>query len=524
MDEIEGSKIIEEMVAGYGSKFSEEELWGIIPTEEDMQQMEAIIPAMGRYLASIDFMRHVTSGKAVARKRFYVIIQYFMSLGELLSRYQGKRRRVVVIGSDKRHLINHLHIIGTTPDEIKQSEYIEKFTDHDTAAAADYVKLKIAKVFPELKDQIEGVHFACTSEDVMGNVFGMIGNELVFGHFMNSLNDFIGDLVNYVLQYETVGSLIIPGLTHEQAAEPTTLGKKFITRIRAIEHLRWQLFYENGEPKSFSGKLGGAIGNLTCHYAAYPDINWWKFAKEFVESMGLHYEEMTDQCVSYVVEAHIFSTIAHILTQVIKLTKDFVNMASCPSQFFVKVKKEGQKGSSIMPNKSNAWGMEGAVGMLEEARSKLLFMAISLPDYPHEGNMKRSYLFRNIGDAFMPIFIALKRITREMKSYQPNQAKITAFFNEYPGMSGSSLQTVLKREGIAGDAYRTIQKISINSDSTYANAEQFRSGLEHKMEELSLPEDLREELRAILNPSYLISSVSIKVKDLLGVYKKRSKK
>ena len=33
MPEERGMKIIEEMMKGYGKKFSEDELWGIVPTE-----------------------------------------------------------------------------------------------------------------------------------------------------------------------------------------------------------------------------------------------------------------------------------------------------------------------------------------------------------------------------------------------------------------------------------------------------------------------------------------------------------
>ena len=66
MPEKKGWKIIEEMMKGYGEKFSEKELWGIIPTEEDEEKLDAIIPALGRYFASVAFLKEVTSGRAVA--------------------------------------------------------------------------------------------------------------------------------------------------------------------------------------------------------------------------------------------------------------------------------------------------------------------------------------------------------------------------------------------------------------------------------------------------------------------------
>jgi hypothetical protein len=127
--------------------------------------------------------------------------------------------------------------------------------------------------------------------------------------------------------------------------------------------------------------------------------------------------------------------------------------------------------------------------------------------------MERSYLFRNIGEVFAPIFIAFARITKELKSYHPNHKKIQAFFAEYPGMSGSAIQTVMKRLGIRGDAYRLVQNISINADGSYANSEEFRKNFIDVMMELDLPTEAQEELLQLLEPSFLVAPVAKKIKN-----------
>lgn len=496
-------KILDQMIAGYGPKFPKlEELFATQLTEKDIGTLEEPIPALGRYLKSVAFLKDITSGKAVGLTRFKVIIEYFIALNDLLAGYKGRYRKIT--GNLSIEDKERLRKIGTTLEEVKQAEMIEKFTEHDTAAAGDYVKLKIATLLPHLEDQVEGIHFGNTSEDVMGNVFGIIANNLVFKHFMRALLDFCVNIICYVEKYENNGPLIVPDLTHQQAAVPTTLGQILITQLAAIDYHISQMIGKNGKFRPFSGKLGGPTGNLDCHYAAYPDIDWTTFARKFVEGLGLHYETMTNQCVSYAVEIQHFTTIGNILTHIIKLVKDFVNMASCPSQFFVKEKKKGSKGSSIMPNKSNAWKQEGGIPALMEARDKLFFLATTLPDYPHGGDMARSYLFRNIGDDFMSIFIGLDRITEEINVYKPNPEKIAKFFDEYPGMAGGSLQTVLKRQGVSDDAYRVIQEISINPDGTYANREQFKNGLEEKMKILGISEESQRELRRLLKLDNLI--------------------
>ena len=257
---------------------------------------------------------------------------------------------------------------------------------------------------------------------------------------------------------------------------------------------------------------------MTTHYAAYPDIDWRNFARRYIEGLGLTYDEMTFQAATYDLEVSHFTELGHMMSHIIKLVQDFIDMASCPAQFFVKRKKRGTKGSSIMPNKSNAWGMEGALEMLGESRRLLFYYAQTLPQYPHEGNMGRSYLFRNLGGVFMPAFIALSRIGGELvgdmiyRGYVPNPSKIAAFFHEYPGMAGSSIQTVLKREGIEGDAYRQIEAIAINPDGSYANAKQFAEGMERVMVVNNLPDGVCDELRRLMIPSENIGDADILAK------------
>lgn len=512
---------VDELIKGYGPKFPTlDQLLASEPSEAERLRLESPIPGLGRYLRNVKFLSGVTSGRELGILRFRVITSYFLALAEELAAYTGifSSQRIIPILEPGE--IAEIRNMGRTVEDVYRAEMIERFADHDTAAATDYIKILIATRIPRLANNIDGVHFANTSEDVMGNVFGMMANNLVYCHFMPALLDFCDGLLNYVDLFETpTKPLIIPDFTHQQAAEPGTLGKKFTTRVSAINFLIQELRGPKGF-KRFSGNLSGATGNLTCHYAAYPDIDWQKFAKRFVEGFGLRYDRMSDQCVTYVIEAKIFVTIANILDEIIKLTEDFVNLASCPSQFFVKEKKEGEKGSSIMPNKCNAWGMEGAIRMLREGVNNLLFLSRELPKYPHQGDMGRSYLFRNIGGYFMPIFIALSRISSEMRKYHPNPAKIQAFLSEYPGMAGSSLQTVMKRMGISGDAYRAIQQISINLDGSYANAEQFRLGLGEKMREFSLSENQRAELNALLNPRKLVAPVHKLVRREMGILRK----
>ena len=70
-------------------------------------------------------------------------------------------------------------------------EAFEKVTEHDTAAAGDYLKVLIARAFPRLEQMMEGVHFANTSEDAMSVVFGVLANKVAYGHFIPAMLNFM---------------------------------------------------------------------------------------------------------------------------------------------------------------------------------------------------------------------------------------------------------------------------------------------------------------------------------------------
>ncbi len=506
------------LVKGYGPGFPTlEELFGLEPDEESELRLSQPTPALGRYFDDVAFMQNVTSQREVGQLRFQVLLRRFIALNDELSRYEGMHRDQKVVAAlsaeDKAELLQ----LATGSADILRAERLERFTEHDTAAAGDWLKILIGTRFPHLESRIEGVAFADTSEDTMSPVFGLIANKLVFGHFIPHLLRFMERQLDFLNMVEADGPLVLPGLTHQQAGEPTTFGKKVVTNLTAIDHHLQRLMVA-GHFVPFSGRLGGAMGNLTTHYAAYPDIDWLDFARRFVEGLGLTYQEMTFQSVTYCLEASHFTELAHMMTHIIKLTEDFMLLASYPGNMFVKRRRQGAKGSSIMSNKSNPWGIEGANAMLRKSRKALLNLALELPSFPHEGNMARSFLMRDIGSDLMYAFIALNRISREMvgdmrtSGYIPNYGRIAVLLAENPAIASSSILTVLKRCGIEGDAYRQTQTIAFNPDGTFANAEQFTLGLEGVVGQNALPHAIGLELYRLVSPGNNIGQADVLAK------------
>ncbi len=514
------NSILDALIKGYGTDFpGTDELFKLnLHPDYKMGPLTSPFPATARYFKNISFMSDVTSPLSIGSERLRIMVEYFISLCELMTDYKGKRKKIGTDLTEEDKKV--LRQIPKNLDNVVRAEFLEKFTDHDTAAAGDLLKIIIATKLPHLASFVEAVHFNRTSEDAMSNVFGIVGNKLVYGHLIPNILELCIDIIMYTEKYDSDHQpLILPALTHKQSAIPNTLRIKLFKRVFKIIELICDELMINERFKPFTGNLSGPIGNFTCDYACYPDINWHDFAESFVTGLGLKNEEFSDQCSSYTREVQIFGTINNILGQVIKLTQDFIDMVSCPAQLFVKVPKAGKKGSSIMPGKSNLWAMEGAIEMLLKAQNNLSFLAQRLPLYPHEGNMGRSFLFRDIGNDFAPIFIAFTRIRRELKACQPNQKKIDAFLNEYPGMSGAVIQNILKRENISGDAYRELQKISINSDGGYANSEEFHINLSLMLNKLDIPDDIQYEIHTITQARNMVKTQHLKCGNAIKLIK-----
>lgn len=500
---------VEALITGLGPKCPPlEQLLTLLPTQAQLETMSSPIPALGRYHGSVEFLSDVTSQKVVGLVRFRVMIDYLIALSQLMDQYDGKyRNRKIVSGLTKEDIIN-LRSVGTTLSDIVRAEAIEVCTEHDTAAAAAWLKIQIASRFPRMESFIEGIAFANTSEDTMSSVFGLIGNSMVYGHVLPKLIDLMEALISYarMLDGDEEKPQPIAGETHQQVAEPQTPGKRIYTMLEAIDWQIQRLVWPNGGFIGFSGRLGGATGNMTTHHAAYPDIDWRAFAMSYIQGYNLTYEDATFQASTYTVEATILTTLGNIMSMLKKLCEDLLAMAAAPSQELLKRKVAGTTGSSVML-KVNMWGTEGAIKMFEDARVMLFHYAQSLPDYPREGNMGRSYLMRNLGNVMMPVFIGLDRIKKELignmttRGTMLSVANTERYLNMYPTLAASSIQTVLKRERIAGDAYRQIERIAINPDGSSASAKQFADGLEQVMDENKLSEEIRTELRNLINPA-----------------------
>jgi len=466
-------------------------------TQDDLYRIASPFPASGRYRRYITFMDDLTSLKALYKYRATVIVEYFIALADTMATYDGMfRDRKIIPRALTQSMKEALRSIAPnlTSQQIAQIELIETKSDHDTAAITDWVKfivdqqdiLGFAESEGEEREQLEncldGFHFGRTSEDVNSPVFALVNRELFFKHLIPEVIAFQQAVIKYAHEYDRVTA----GLTHGQPAEPTTIGKQLMNTVAAIDSVLRRIFLpydENGAQTtiSFPVKTFGAVGNHSDLRAAYPDIDWIENDRRFVAALGpgLHLDMMATQASLYGEYKLIYDAVCTIARHILKFIGDFWGWTSF--QWFKKRRKKGVKGSSVMPSKYNPWRMEGANRILGKFIVQLEYTARALMDYPYEGDMGRSIIMRDIGDDFAKLFIALGRIREGLQLYEVNEEKIDKFLQDSPGLVGGAAQTILKRAGVAGDAYRHIQQVMINPDGSYVSRAEFMERMRQEM-------------------------------------------
>ena len=61
--------------------------------------------------------------------------------------------------------------------------------------------------------------------------------------------------------------------------------------------------------EKITGKFNGTVGNFNAHTISYPNVDWVKITKEFVESFGIEYNLFTTQIESHDNICVVFSEI-----------------------------------------------------------------------------------------------------------------------------------------------------------------------------------------------------------------------
>ncbi len=441
-----------------------------------LNQLTAISPVDGRYFSNTQVLAPYFSEFGLIRYRVLVEIEYFISLTGVLPELESFPARDL----EKLRLI---HKNFTEADAIAIKE-IEATTNHDVKAVEYFIKQKFDAL--GLSDFKEFIHFGLTSQDINNTSIPLSLKEFMDKELLPAFNALLEKLSAKSLEWKDVPML---ARTHGQPASPTRLGKEisvFVARInKQLELLK---------TVPHAAKFGGATGNFNAHHVAYPEIDWKKFANEFVSHrLGLVRSHPTTQIEHYDNMAALFDNLKRINTILIDFSRDVWQYVAM--NYFKQKIKAGEVGSSAMPHKVNPIDFENAEGNLGFANAIFEHLSAKLPISRLQRDLTDSTVLRNIGVPLAHTFLSLKSLQRGIDKLELNKQAINADLEENWAVVAEAIQTILRMEGYP-NPYEALKELTRKNEKiTEASIQAF-------INTLQVSESVKGKLRNITPYNY----------------------
>ena len=447
----------------------------------DRGPLTAVSPLDGRYARYTEPLVPYASERGLMRARVQVETEYLLALADLdvtplsISESQREHLRAVYeeFDSGDASIVKQLETEG-------YGEY--SATNHDVKAV-EYV---IRERLPEGLDAEQWIHFGLTSEDVNNLAQRLLVRDAIGEVVLPELRERRDDLTEMAQRYRSVPML---ARTHGQPATPTTFGKEMAVYASRLGR---QIARVQDAHDGLSGKLAGASGTYAAHEAAYPDVDWRAFSREFVASLGLDHEPLTTQVNPCDDLATLFDALRGANNVLLDLDLDAWLYVS--DRYLGQEAVEGETGSSTMPHKVNPIDFENSEGNLSKANSDLTFLG----DYVTKSRLQRdlsdSTVKRNIGAAFAHCLIGYQKLGNGLTKVVPNEQVMRDELAATPEIIGEAVQTVLRREGHT-NAYERVKDLTRDESVTLDDFHDLFA-------DLDVPAEVREELQALTPAGY----------------------
>ncbi len=276
--------------------------------------------------------------------------------------------------------------------------------------------------------------------------------------------------------------------THGQPATPTTLGKEIANTVYRLQRGRERL-----AAVAVLGKINGAVGNYNAHLAAYPNVDWEKFAQSFVEKLGLVFNPYTTQIEPHDCMAELFDAYARINTILLDLNRDIWGYISIG--YFKQKTKADEAGSSTMPHKVNPIDFENSEGNLGIANALLRHLSEKLPVSRWQRDLTDSTVLRNMGVALGHTLLAYDSCLKGLNKLDVNMAQLAADLDNAWEVLAEPIQTVMRRYGVA-NPYEQLKALTRGkSGITRETLHQFIAGL-------SIPQAEKDRLLTLMPQNY----------------------
>ena len=443
----------------------------------NLTQLTAISPVDGRYRSKCEALENYFSEYALIRYRVKVEIEYFIALWRLPLPQLADAPASAV--ESLREIYRDFSV-----DDAAKVKSIESVTNHDVKAVEYFIKEQFdARGLSKYK---EFIHFGLTSQDINNTAVPMSLKDALTEVYLPSLDALVSRLKARADEWADVAML---AKTHGQPASPTRLGKELMVFVYRLER---QIAALKATP--VSGKFGGATGNFNAHRAAYPTVDWQKFARDFLSgTLGIEREAYTTQISNYDNLAALFDALRRINTIVLDLDRDMWMYISM--DYFKQKIKSGEVGSSAMPHKVNPIDYENSEGNLGIANALLSHLAMKLPVSRLQRDLTDSTVLRNIGIPLAHGMIAFASTAKGLDKLLINLKTIEDDLASMWSVVAEGIQTILRREGYP-NPYETLKQLTrVNTAVTAESIAAF-------IDTLEVSDAVKAELHALSPSTY----------------------
>jgi len=438
----------------------------------------ALSPLDGRYHSKVEPLRFYFSEFALIRFRVQVEVAWLKALSD--------EPGIAEVPSFSAATVIQLDNLAAnfSVEDAEAVKTIEATTNHDVKAVEYWLKQKLADNVEVVK-VAEFIHFACTSEDINNLSHGLMLKSSLEKVMLPALDRIVARLIELAHQLADVPML---ARTHGQPATPTTLGKEIANTVYRLQRGRERL-----AAVAVLGKINGAVGNYNAHLAAYPNVDWEKFAQSFVEKLGLEFNPYTTQIEPHDCMAELFDAYARINTMLLDLNRDIWGYISLG--YFKQKTKADEVGSSTMPHKVNPIDFENSEGNLGIANALLRHLSEKLPVSRWQRDLTDSTVLRNMGVALGHTLLAYDSCLKGLNKLDVNMAQLATDLDNAWEVLAEPIQTVMRRYGVA-NPYEQLKALTRGkSGITQETLQQFITGL-------SIPEAEKNRLLAMMPQSY----------------------
>ncbi len=448
----------------------------------NLSALTALSPVDGRYASKTSGLRQFFSEYGLIKHRVLIEVRWLQALAN------HSEIKEVPSFSDSANQVLEDILENFDESDAQRIKDIERTTNHDVKAVEYYLKEKIADN-NELNSATEFIHFACTSEDINNLSHALMlkgGRDTVL---LPEIQQLIDAITKLATDYAEIPLLC---RTHGQPASPSTLGKEMANVVYRLKRQQKQI-----SDVEIMGKINGAVGNYNAHLSAYPDLDWEKFAKDFVESLGISWNPYTIQIEPHDYIAELFDAVARHNTIVIDFCRDI--WAYISIAYFKQKVIAGEVGSSTMPHKVNPIDFENAEGNMGMANAIMGHLSQKLPISRWQRDLSDSTVLRTLGVGLGHTSIAIQSALKGISKLEVNEEAIAADLDNNWEVLAEPIQTVMRRYGIE----KPYEKLKELTRGQRINAEIMAEFIQT----LDIPDNVKQDLLAMTPANYIGNAV-----------------